>query len=153
MSSKETYIDLTEEECVWLKRTLAKYTESDHAFSIRCKLTDSMQVNNMRPEEPKDYETDHPATTGVEAYAADGRAYYKTAAKAQMAIGIGISVQAIATTAVAIMLAFALFGCAGVRHASTIKAVVENANQPVKSVSGSFKSKQFRVEFFDQPNQ
>lgn len=147
---KTVYIDLTEDESKWLRRLVAGQTGlSDCAFDIHCKLTDSMRVNDMGI----DHETNHPATTGVEKYAEEGISYYTTAARAQWAIGIGSALQAIGTWAIVAMLAMALFGCAGIRHANTIKAVVEQTNQPVKSVSGSFKSKQFRVEFFDQPSQ
>lgn len=166
---KMTYIDLDEAECTYLKRLMYAARHHDHAFSILCKLSDSMKVNGMAEDRIKehhkamanwnnpgyDHEADHPATKGVEAYAEDGRAYYKTAAKAQWAIGLGAlagGVAQIVTAVAVVLILLTMQGCAGIRHAQTIKAVVEQTNQPVKSVSGSFKSKQFRVEFFDQPN-
>jgi hypothetical protein len=100
--TKETYIDLTEQEAVWLKRTLAKYIESDHAFSIRCKLTDSIEVNLGGGAE------EHPATSGAEVYAEEGRVYYKKAAKAQIAIGVASIIQAIGVVAIAIILGYYL---------------------------------------------
>lgn len=101
------YIDLTEREAVWLKRTLARYIESDAAFGIRCKLSDSMKESEMHEHETGDpYEVEkHPATAGVEAYADEGRAYYKKAAVAQISIGIGAIIQAIAVVAIAFILA------------------------------------------------
>jgi hypothetical protein len=100
---KLMYIDLKEPEAVWLRRTLAKYSESDLAFSIRCKLSDSMKEHEMGGTDHD--KSEHPAATGVEAYAEEGRAYYKKAALAQTSIGVSSIIQALAVVAIAFILA------------------------------------------------
>jgi hypothetical protein len=109
---KDTYLDLDEAEAVWLRRLVAGHGHlSDHAFSIYCKLHDSMGVNDMSEHARTLLDDEHSLST-ID-YNSEGIRYYKTAAFAQIVIGVGSLVQAAAVVAIALLL------FSGTAHATT----------------------------------
>lgn len=114
---KETYIDLDEIEAKWLVRYLSGYgvfrgVGSDYAFSILCKLRDSMRANGMKAQNATGVNQSAMMGTDEKMYAEEGRRYYRKAAWAQIAIGVGSVLQALVLAGILYVLA------TGVAHAN-----------------------------------
>lgn len=104
-SDDTLYIDLTKDEALWWHKhitSLDLHITKDDACRILAKLTDSMREAGMAGH-TKWSEIKHKSRAGTDsdAYAEEGKRYYRKAAWAQIAIGVGAVLQAVAVIYIA----------------------------------------------------